>query len=92
MKYDHDAICKYIRTLKEGEKVVETGGCMSGMGGTIIMSKHPYKDEDHLAVAWDSPEAISAMGGLMTTSITGGTRRLHEVDLTFLAKEPDEKA
>ncbi len=90
--YDFDAISEYLRTLKEGEKVVETSGCMSGMGGTIKKSQHPTNGGDHLVVSWDSPEAVKAMNGLMVTAITGGTRRPHEAHLNFKTKLKETEA
>jgi hypothetical protein len=83
--YDHDAIKAYLNTIQEGERVVETEGCMSGMEGTVVMLPDHY-DKNSLCrcVKWDHSEA---MGGQMTTSITGGTRRLDDKGLDFKIKE-----
>lgn len=76
MKYDHEAIRKYIGTLQVGERVVETNGCMSGCEGVVYMSEH--NGEPVKCVKWNLTD-----GNQMGTSVTGGTRRLHEKDLRF---------
>jgi hypothetical protein len=83
--YDHDAIKAYLNTIKRGERVVETDGCFAGRFGTVVMLPDHY-DQTRLmrCVEWDQYEGED---GKMTTSITGGTRRPEDKDLSFKIKD-----
>jgi len=64
-----DSILDYLRSLKVGERVIETGNsCMTGKCGVVYMSDDP---EHGLCVLWDGPEKFG-------TGVTHGTRRLRE--------------
>ena len=64
------AVIDYLNSLLPGELVVECGqSCMLGCVGTVVSGKHGT------AVQWDPQEGET---GLMTTSVTWGTRRLND--------------
>lgn len=63
----------YLNKLEVGERVIEAGqSCMLGIYGTIYLSK----SDDVKCVRWELPE------GSMGTTITWGTRRVTDVDIT----------
>jgi len=60
---------EYLCGLQEGERVIETGNSMmTGWQGTTVMGSRG------MCVKWDN----LIDGGQMTTSVTHGTRRIHE--------------
>ncbi len=66
-------VLAYIKSLKEGERVVETGdGPESGRHGTI--TKSLVVDNDDLSVKWDKKKGEES-DPWMITPITWGTRR-----------------
>ncbi len=65
---------QYLRGLKAGDRVIKTTrSCMYGREGTVVRSRK----SDHLCVRWDRDERDNPPG-IMTTSITHGTRRITE--------------
>lgn len=65
-----DQVREYLLSLKEGERVVETGqSCMTGRQGVV------YIKNNLPCVMWDKlPDDTGRMG----TSATWGTRRIEE--------------
>lgn len=71
-----DPLRSYLLSLKEGERVIETG--VSGLQwrkGTVVIKPIPNLRHQDVCVRWD---AAGSEAGTLTTSVTGGTRRLHE--------------
>lgn len=67
----------YLLGLKPGERVIETTrSCMYRKQGTVYISERG-SSKDHVYVRWDPDED----GGVMSTSVTWGTRRLCDADL-----------
>ena len=63
---------EYIKSLKPGERVVETGrSCLQGREGTVY-----HSERGDVCIMWDKKPGES---GQMGTSVTGGTRRVSEV-------------
>lgn len=62
---------RYLKSLKEGERVVETGMCAT-WGAIGVVYKSKVKGHG-MCVMWNLPE------GQMGTSITHGTRRVRDV-------------
>jgi len=61
----------YLRSLKPGEQVIETGSnCMHGRYGTVYISEREGVTKGSLCVMWD---------GGMGTAVTHGTRRISDV-------------
>lgn len=64
---------EYLCGLQVGERVVETGqSMMTGWQGTVVMGSRG------VCVKWDN----LIENGRLTTSLTHGTRRIHEAKLT----------
>lgn len=65
-----DQVREYLNSLREGERVIETGqSCMTGRKGTVyIKDKYP-------CVLWDK---LPGDTGQMGTSATWGTRRVSD--------------
>jgi hypothetical protein len=76
--YEHyQQALEYFKTLKAGERVVECGiSGLYGRKGTTYFSKN----DGSLCVLWDERKGE---GGQMGTLITGGTRRLEDVELIY---------
>lgn len=67
-------LIEYLRGLKEGERVVECGSSgTTGCLGTVTIREHAGKPS--VCVIWDSRGDHK---GQMTTSVTGGARRLKD--------------
>lgn len=65
------ALVEYLKALKPGERVVETGrSCLQGREGTVYLGK-----QGEVCVLWDKKRGED---GQMGTSVTGGTRRVTE--------------
>ena len=65
------ALVEYLKGLKPGERVVETGrSCLQGCEGTVYLGK-----QGEVCVLWDKKPGE---GGQMGTSVTGGARRVTE--------------
>lgn len=61
-----DEIIAYLRSLKPGEEVIETGqSCMTGKRGIVYISQN-----ESICVRWENG---------MGTSATWGTRRIREI-------------
>jgi hypothetical protein len=74
---DKDPVIRYLRSLRVGERVIETSKSMTfGWTGTTFMSKTPGHG---LCVKWDN----IIDGGQMSTACTGGTRRIRDVLMVF---------
>ena len=70
----------YLRALKPGERVIETGECcLKGRQGTVYISEHG----GGVCVLWDKEPGEQ---GKMGTGVTGGTRRISDCDNA----EPDK--
>lgn len=71
--FDYDAARKYLNTLKEGERVIETSrSAFWNRHGTVYIKSEP---EGGVCVLWDPDEGETARMG---TSVTWGTRRLSD--------------
>jgi len=65
-----EQVRKYLKSLKEGERVIETGQSgMTGRKGTVYLKK----DDGSPCVMWD---LLPGDEGRMGTSATWGTRRI----------------
>ena len=72
----HEEFLAFHESLKFGERVVERGqSCMTGETGTIVKTNRGSGK----GVKWDT-EFADHPGARMTTSVTGGTRRLEDED------------
>jgi hypothetical protein len=70
MTLNNDQVREYLRSLREGERVVETGqSCMTGRQGVV------YIKDNLPCVKWDK---LPGDTGQMGTSATWGTRRIGE--------------
>ena len=68
-----DEVREYLRSLKPGERVIETGqSCMTGRKGTVYISENEMT-KGSICVRWDK---LPGENGTMGTSATWGTRRL----------------
>lgn len=71
-----DEVRAYLKNLKPGERVVETGqSCMTGKEGEIYISENEGTTKGSTCVRWD---ALPGETGRMGTSVTWGTRRISE--------------
>lgn len=69
---DFDEVRAYLQTLKEGDRVIETGECcMKGREGDVYLNKSGLP-----CVKW---EPAPGETGRMSTSATWGTRRIQDV-------------
>ncbi len=67
-----DALVVYLKGLQPGERVVETGvSCLQGREGTVYLGS-----QGEVCVLWDKKPGE---GGQMGSSVTGGARRVTEV-------------
>ena len=72
MKTDEE-VRQYLRGLKPGERVVETGKCcMTGREGTVYLN-----DRQLPCVKWDKLEGDT---GHLSTAATWGTRRIPDAE------------
>jgi len=63
----HEALVAYIRSMKGGERVVETQDCMKGCEGTVEIK------DGCVRIRWDHQKYADGEG-VMVTSFTGGAR------------------
>lgn len=76
-----DDTATYLRSLKPGERVIETGqSCMTGSVGTVYISDDELT-RGTICVMWQWPASIAGMG----TSATHGTRRIKDVLAAFVS-------
>ena len=68
----NEDMIKYLSKLKEGDRVIETDGCMRGRAGTVYISENGGGK----CVMWDKRDDEE---GQMGTSVTGGTRLLEDM-------------
>jgi hypothetical protein len=70
---NHDDLVAYLRALKEGDRVIETGRSgLHALQGTVYLKDGP-------CVRWDEMEGQK---GRMGTSATGGTRLISDTNLS----------